>query len=160
MGGFGAAIRYLAGSGKFVKPPPLEPNSSTMETRRQAYHTGRGRVYVRARVSIEEAEESPTNKPRIIVHELPFQVNKARLLEKIADLVKEKKLEGISELRDESDKDGMRMVIELKRGEMPDVALRTSCSSLGSWPTFSVGTTCESALHTPRSVNTLDCNIG
>ena len=90
---------------------------------RQAYHTGRGRVYVRARVSIEEAEDSPTNKPRLIVHELPYQVNKARLLEKIADLVKEKKIEGISELRDESDKDGMRMVIELKRGEMADVAL-------------------------------------
>ena len=90
---------------------------------RQAYHTGRGRVYVRARVSIEEAEESPTNRPRLIVRELPYQVNKARLLEKIADLVKEKKIEGISELRDESDKDGMRMVIELKRGEMPDVAL-------------------------------------
>ena len=90
---------------------------------RQAYHTGRGRVYVRARVGIEDAEDSPTNKPRLIVHELPYQVNKARLLEKIADLVKEKKIEGISELRDESDKDGMRMVIELKRGEMPDVLL-------------------------------------
>ena len=90
---------------------------------RQAYHTGRGRVYVRARVGIEEAQDSPTNKPRLIVHELPYQVNKARLLEKIADLVKEKKIEGISELRDESDKDGMRMVIELKRGEMPDVLL-------------------------------------
>ena len=90
---------------------------------RQAYHTGRGRLFVRARVSIEEAEDSPTNKPRLIVHELPYQVNKARLLEKIAELVKEKKIEGISELRDESDKDGMRMVIELKRGEMPDVAL-------------------------------------
>ena len=90
---------------------------------RQAYHTGRGRVYVRARVGIEDAEDSPINKPRLIVHELPYQVNKARLLEKIADLVKEKKIEGISELRDESDKDGMRMVIELKRGEMPDVLL-------------------------------------
>ena len=90
---------------------------------RQAYHTGRGRVYVRGRVGIEEAQDSPTNKPRLIVHELPYQVNKARLLEKIADLVKEKKIEGISELRDESDKDGMRMVIELKRGEMPDVLL-------------------------------------
>ena len=90
---------------------------------REAYHTGRGRMHVRAHVTIEEAEDSPTKKPRLIVNELPFQVNKARLLEKIAELVKEKKIEGISELRDESDKDGMRMVIELKRGEMPDVAL-------------------------------------
>lgn len=88
---------------------------------REAYHTGRGRIYVRARVVIEE--ESPSGKPRLIVIELPYQVNKARLLEKIAQLVKDKRVEGISELRDESDKDGMRMVIELRRGEIPDVIL-------------------------------------
>jgi len=88
----------------------------------EAYHTGRGRIYVRAQVTIEEESES-SNKAKLIVSELPYQVNKARLLEKIADLAKEKKVEGISELRDESDKDGMRMVIELKRGEMPDVLL-------------------------------------
>jgi len=87
----------------------------------EAYQTGRGRVYVRARTEIE-TEES-TGRQRIVVNELPYQVNKARLLEKIAELVKEKKLEGISELRDESDKDGMRMVIELKRGEVPEVVL-------------------------------------
>ena len=87
---------------------------------REAYLTGRGRIYVRARVSIEEADKESA---RIVVNELPYQVNKARLLEKIAELVKEKKLEGIRELRDESDKDGMRMVIELKRGEMPEVLL-------------------------------------
>jgi DNA gyrase subunit A len=87
---------------------------------REAYRTGRGKVYIRARTHIEEMEHG---RQRIVVSELPYQVNKARLLEKIAELVKEKKLEGISELRDESDKDGMRMVIELRRGEMPEVVL-------------------------------------
>ena len=89
---------------------------------REAYRTGRGRIYVRARVNIEEEGESGS-RARLIVTELPYQVNKARLLEKIAELVKEKRVEGIAELRDESDKDGMRMVIELKRGEIPDVLL-------------------------------------
>ncbi|NNK31650.1 MAG: DNA gyrase subunit A [Xanthomonadales bacterium] len=87
----------------------------------EAYHTGRGRIYVRARSHVETAEAS--GKQSIIVTELPYQVNKARLLEKIAELVKEKKLEGITELRDESDKDGMRVVIELRRGEVPEVVL-------------------------------------
>jgi DNA gyrase subunit A len=86
----------------------------------EAYHTGRGRIYVRARSHMEEMEHGRT---RIVVTELPYQVNKARLVEKIAELVKEKKLEGISELRDESDKDGMRMVVELKRGEVAEVVL-------------------------------------
>jgi DNA gyrase subunit A len=88
---------------------------------REAYRTGKGRIYVRARAEVEVDER--TSRETIIVTELPYQVNKARLLEKIAELVKEKKLEGISELRDESDKDGMRMVIELKRGESGDVIL-------------------------------------
>jgi len=86
----------------------------------EAYHTGRGRVHIRARSHIE-GEDGP--KQSIIVTELPYQVNKARLLGKIAELVKEKKIEGISQLRDESDKDGMRMVIELKRGEVAEVIL-------------------------------------
>ncbi|OOZ38429.1 DNA gyrase subunit A, partial [Solemya elarraichensis gill symbiont] len=85
-----------------------------------AYNTGRGKVYIRART---EFEEHDNGRVRIVVHELPYQVNKARLLEKIAELVKDKKLEGISALRDESDKDGMRMVIELKRAEVPEVVL-------------------------------------
>ena len=85
-----------------------------------AYRTGRGRVYTRART---EVEEDRRGRERIIVSELPYQVNKARLIEKIAELVREKKIEGISELRDESDKDGMRIVIELKRGEASDVVL-------------------------------------
>jgi len=88
---------------------------------REAYRTGRGRVHVRARIEIETDEKK--NKSTIIVNELPYQVNKARLLEKIAELVRDKRIEGITELRDESDKDGMRMVIELRRGEVPDVVL-------------------------------------
>jgi DNA gyrase subunit A len=85
-----------------------------------AYRTGRGRVHVRARTDVEEIR---AGRDAIIVTELPYQVNKARLIEKIADLVREKRIEGISELRDESDKDGMRIVIELKRGESADVVL-------------------------------------
>lgn len=86
-----------------------------------AYRTGRGRVLVRAKASIERDDKS--NRETIIISELPYQVNKARLIEKIAELVKEKKIEGISELRDESDKDGLRVVIELKRGESGEVLL-------------------------------------
>jgi len=86
----------------------------------EAYRTGRGRIYLRARA---EREEFDHGRLRIVVTELPYQVNKARLLEKIAELVKEKKLEGITGLRDESDKDGMRMVIELRRGEVYEVVL-------------------------------------
>ncbi len=87
----------------------------------QAYRTGRGKVYIRSRAEVEVDEK--TSRERIIIHELPYQVNKARLIEKIAELVKDKKIEGISELRDESDKDGMRVVIELKRGEVGEVIL-------------------------------------
>jgi DNA gyrase subunit A len=87
---------------------------------REAYRTGKGRIYLRARTHYEEDK---SGRQSIIVTELPYQVNKARLLEKIAELVKDKRLEGISGLRDESDKDGMRMVIELRRGEIADVVL-------------------------------------
>ncbi|MGJ8692323.1 MAG: DNA topoisomerase (ATP-hydrolyzing) subunit A [Thalassotalea sp.] len=87
----------------------------------EAYKTGRGKIKIRARAEIEVHET--TGKETIIVHELPYQVNKARLIEKMAELVKEKRLEGISALRDESDKDGMRMVIEIKRGEVGEVVL-------------------------------------
>ncbi|MBA2652095.1 MAG: DNA gyrase subunit A [Tatlockia sp.] len=86
-----------------------------------AYRTGRGRISIRARTEIET--DSQTGRQAIIIHELPYQVNKARLVEKIADLVREKRLEGISGLRDESDKQGMRVVIELKRGEVAEVIL-------------------------------------
>jgi len=86
-----------------------------------AYRTGRGRLSLRARTSIEDIDGK--GRQAIIVTELPYQVNKARLLERIADLVRAKEIEGISELRDESDKDGMRVVIELKRGEVADIVL-------------------------------------
>ena len=88
---------------------------------REAYLTGRGRVVMRARTHFEEDDRA--GKAIIIVTELPYQVNKARLIERIAELVREKKIEGITELRDESDKDGMRIVMELRRGELPDVML-------------------------------------
>lgn len=86
-----------------------------------AYTTGRGKIYLRARCHFEDIGDS--SRQSIVTTELPYQVNKARLLEKIAELVKDGKLEGISGLRDESDKDGMRMVIELRRGEVPEVVL-------------------------------------
>ncbi len=88
---------------------------------REAYLTGRGRAYVRARTHIELRDKS--GRESIVVTELPYQVNKARLMEKIADLVKNKNLEGITAIRDESDKDGMRMVVELRRGEPSEVVL-------------------------------------
>ncbi len=87
----------------------------------EGYRTGRGRVVMRARTHFEDMEKG--NRQSIIVDELPYQVNKKSLLERIAELVTEKKLEGISDIRDESDKDGNRVVIELKRGELPEVIL-------------------------------------
>ena len=88
---------------------------------KEGYRTGRGRVVIRGRVHIEPLEKG--NREAIIVDELPYQVNKKNFIQKIAELVTEKKIEGISDLRDESDKSGMRVVIELKRGEIPDVIL-------------------------------------
>jgi len=87
---------------------------------REAYETGRGRVQIRSKTTIETDK---SGKNAIIVNEIPYQVNKARLIERIAELIKEKKIEGISALRDESDKDGMRIVIELKRNEVPEVII-------------------------------------
>lgn len=87
---------------------------------REAYETGRGKIYMRAKTHIEEESNG---KQSIIVDELPYQVNKAKLIEKIAELLKLKKIEGISALRDESDKDGMRIVIEMRRGEVAEVML-------------------------------------
>jgi len=88
---------------------------------REGYRTGRGRVVMRARTHFEEHEKS--NRSSIIIDELPYQVNKANLLMRIGELVREKRIEGISDIRDESDKTGMRAVIELKRGEVPEVIL-------------------------------------
>ena len=85
----------------------------------QAYRTGRGRIYVRARAEVVDNN----GRERIVITEIPYQLNKARLIEKIAELVKDKKIDGITELRDESDKDGLRVVIEVRRGESGDVIL-------------------------------------
>ncbi len=104
-------------------PGPDFPTSGIINGARgihEAYFTGRGRIFVRARSHVEGEDGA---KQSIIVTELPYMVNKARLLERIAELVKDKKLEGITELRDESDREGMRMVIELRRGENTDVML-------------------------------------
>ena len=105
-------------------PGPDFPTGATINGRAgivQAYRSGRGRIYVRSRVTVEHDEKG--HKDTIVVHQLPYQVNKARMIEKIAELVKEKKLEGISELRDESDKDGLRVVIELRRDVSGEVLL-------------------------------------
>jgi len=105
-------------------PGPDFPTAGIINGAREiytAYTTGRGRILVRARTEVEEIDDH--GREAIIVTELPYQVNKARLLERIADLVRGKLIEGISELRDESDKDGMRVVIELKRGESADIVL-------------------------------------
>ncbi|TCK86799.1 DNA gyrase subunit A [Natranaerovirga hydrolytica] len=101
----------------------------------EAYRTGKGRVKVRAVVDIEPMGN---NKQRIIVTELPYQVNKARLIEKIADLVKDKKIEGITDLRDESDRNGMRIVIELKRDANPNVIVNQLYKHTQLQDTFSI----------------------
>ncbi|HZJ83588.1 MAG TPA: DNA gyrase subunit A, partial [Clostridia bacterium] len=90
------------------------------EAIRMAYTTGRGRIIVRAKTLIEEM---PNNRSRIIVNEIPYQVNKAKLIEKIADLVRDKRVDGISDIRDESDRNGMRIVIEIKRDANPNIVL-------------------------------------
>jgi DNA gyrase subunit A len=102
---------------------------------RQAYKTGRGRMIMRARAEIIENDKG---KQTIIVSELPYQVNKARLIERIAELVKEKRIEGVSALRDESDKDGMRIVVEVKRGEVGDVLLNNLFSQTAMQSSFGI----------------------
>ena len=102
----------------------------------QAYKTGRGRIYMRAKAEIIDSEKS--GKQTILVHEIPYQLNKSKLIEKIAELVKEKKIEGITELRDESDKDGMRIVIELRKGEMGDVVLNNLYSQTQMQSVFGI----------------------
>jgi len=102
----------------------------------QGYRTGRGRVIMRARTHFEDMEKG--NRQAIIVDELPYQVNKKSLLERIAELVNEKKIEGISEIRDESDKSGMRVVFELKRGELPEVVLNNLYKQTQLQDTFGI----------------------
>ncbi len=102
---------------------------------REAYETGRGRIIVRARAAIEK---NKNGKDNIIITEIPFQVNKANLLEKIAELVRDKKIEGISDLRDESDRDGMRIVVELKREGQPEIILNQLYKNTFMQSTFGV----------------------
>ena len=107
-----------------IVPGPDFPTAAIINGRAgiiEAYRTGRGRISIRARTEIETDESS--GKQAIIINELPYQVNKARLVERIAELVREKRLEGITGLRDESDKQGMRVVVELRRGEVAEVML-------------------------------------
>ena len=101
----------------------------------QAYRTGRGKIYIRSKANIEDKDNG---RQSIVVTEIPYQLNKARLIERIAELVKEKKLEGISELRDESDKDGMRIVIELRKGEVADVVLNNLYSQTQMQAVFGI----------------------
>jgi len=103
---------------------------------RSAYQTGRGSILMRAKTNIEAAPKG--DRVSIVIAEIPYQVNKARLLEKIAELVREKVIEGISDLRDESDRDGMRVVIELKRGEVPEVVLNNLWKHTPLQTTFGV----------------------
>jgi DNA gyrase subunit A len=113
----------IEGLMEFVKGPDF-PTAAIINGRAgivEAYKTGRGRIFVRARAHVET--DAKSGRDTIIVTEIPYQLNKARLIERIAELVKEKKLEGITELRDESDKDGLRVVIELRRGESGEVVL-------------------------------------
>ncbi len=102
---------------------------------REAYHTGRGRVVVRARAVIESTKG---NRERIIINEIPYQVDKSKLIQRIAQLVNEKKLEGIADIRDESDRDGMRIVFKLKKDAVPDVVLNNLYSHSSLQTTFSI----------------------
>ncbi|PTY36364.1 DNA gyrase subunit A [Saccharospirillum sp. MSK14-1] len=122
-------------------PGPDFPTGGIINGRKgivEAYRTGRGRIYIRAKAEV--LVDDKTGRESIIVHEIPYQVNKARLIEKIAELVKEKKIEGISELRDESDKDGLRIAIEMKRGESGDVVLNNLYSQTQLEQVFGINT--------------------
>ncbi|MDN2663695.1 DNA topoisomerase (ATP-hydrolyzing) subunit A [Psychromonas sp. 14N.309.X.WAT.B.A12] len=120
-------------------PGPDFPTAGIINGRKgiiDAYTTGRGKIKVRAKAEVEVNEK--TGRETIVVHELPYQVNKARLIEKIAEFVKDKKIEGISALRDESDKDGMRMVVEVKRGEVGEVVLNNLYAQTQMQVTFGI----------------------
>jgi DNA gyrase subunit A len=141
-----AAIEHRAGTkGERLKavlravPGPDFPTGGFIVGRTgvyQAYTTGRGAITVRARVTTEESKKG--EKTSLVVTEIPYQVNKKRLIESIAELHREKTIEGISDLRDESDRDGMRIVIELKRGEVPEVVLNNLYKHTQLQTTFGV----------------------
>ncbi len=123
---------------RYVKGPDFPTGATIMgqEGIKNAYSTGRGQIIVRAKAEIEEMGRS--NRYQIIITELPYQVNKATLVEKIANLVKSKKLDGISDVRDESDRDGMRVVLELRAGSQPRVTLNNLYKFTAMQSTFSV----------------------
>lgn len=89
---------------------------------KEAFHTGRGKIILRGLITVEDNEDNP-DKPRLVIDEIPYNVNKSRLIEQIAELINDKVLTGVSDLRDESDREGMRIVIELKKGEIPEVTI-------------------------------------
>lgn len=137
-------------------PGPDFPTAAIINGRKgieDAYKTGRGKVYIRSKAEVQVDEK--TGRETIIVHELPYQVNKAKLIEKIAELVKDKKVEGISALRDESDKDGMRVVIEIKRDAVGEVVLNNLYSLTQLQVTFGMNMV---ALHKgqPKLLNLRD----
>ncbi|MFC3394850.1 DNA topoisomerase (ATP-hydrolyzing) subunit A [Brenneria rubrifaciens] len=128
----------LEGLMEHIKGPDF-PTAAIINGRRgieEAYRTGRGKIYIRARAEVETDDK--TGRETIIVHEIPYQVNKARLIEKIAELVKDKRVEGISALRDESDKDGMRIVIEVKRDAVGEVVLNNLYSQTQLQTSFGI----------------------
>lgn len=122
-------------------PGPDFPTGAIINGRKgilEAYRTGRGRIYIRSRAEV--VVDAKTGRESIIVHEIPYQVNKARLIEKIAELVKDKKIEGIAELRDESDKDGLRIAIDMKRGESGEVVLNNLYAQTQMESVFGINT--------------------
>jgi DNA gyrase subunit A len=122
-----------------LMPAPDFPTAGIIygvEGVREGYRTGRGRVVIRARTHVEDLEKG--NRQAIVIDELPYQVNKANLLVRIGELVRDKRIEGISDLRDESDKSGMRVVIELKRGELPEVVLNNLFKETQMQDTFGI----------------------
>ena len=122
---------------RYIKGPDF-PTGAIIEGKdniKNAYLTGRGILKVKAKAEIEELKN---NKSQILVSELPYQVNKARLIEKIADLVKDRIIEGISDIRDESDRDGMRIVIEIKRDYNPNIVLNQLFKHTQMQDSFSV----------------------
>src|SRR5438132_1533411 len=120
-----AAMRYIEDLLKIVTGPdfPTRGFICGREEIKESYRTGRGILQMRARASIDRIGRGSHERDAVIVSELPFQVNKAKLIERIAELANEKKLEGIAEVRDESDRQGMRIVVELKRDAVPQVVL-------------------------------------
>ena len=121
-----------------LMPGPDFPTGAIINGRSgiiSAYQTGKGKVQIRARTQIEDEE---SNRANIVITEMPYMVNKARLIEKIAELAQDKKIEGIREIRDESDKDGVRVVIELKSGQIPDVVLNNLFSQTQMQTVFGI----------------------